>query len=209
MAEGWQRAGRARRELADVVEGLDEQQLDGATPCGTWTPRHILGHVTSFVDIGLGGFFLNMAKHRFDYDRAADTLAQRMAERPVDDLLSTLRANAEKKAWLPIFPEMLTVSDAVIHTQDVRRGAGIDGRPDDDTLRSVLEFMVTDKQARNIGGPKLDGLSFSATDLEWSSGSGPAIEGPAESILMAMAGRSVLDELTGDGVERLRAAISS
>ena len=209
MGQGWQQAERARRDLADVVEGLDEQQLDGPTPCGDWTPRHILGHVTSFVDIGLGGFFLNMAKHRFDYDRAADTLARRMAERPVADLLSALRDNGAKKAWLPIFPEMLTVADAVIHTQDIRRGAGLDGRPADETLRSVLDFMVTDKQARNIGGPKLDGLSFSATDLDWSTGSGQGVEGPAESILMAMAGRPVLDELTGDGVDRLRTSASS
>ncbi len=204
MADGWERAGRARRAFADVIEGLEPAQLDAATPCGHWTPRHILGHLTSFVDIGLGTFFANMARHRFNYDAAADTMAARMAERPVDDLVATLRAKAEKKAWLPIFPEMLTVADAVIHTQDVRRGVGLDDRPEDDLLRDSLDFMATDRQAKAIGGPKLDGLAFAATDLDWSSGSGPSVEGPAEAVLMAMAGRDVLDELSGDGVDRLR-----
>jgi len=204
MADGWERAARARREFADLVEGLDEQQLDGPTPCGQWTPRHILGHLVSFVDQGLGSFFGNLLKHRFDYNRAADTQARAFATRPVDDLVATLRANAAKKAWLPVFPEELTVTDAVIHTQDVRRGVGLDGRPDDETLRLVLDFVTGHKQARNIGGPSLKDLSFRATDLEWSSGSGPTVEGPAESLMMAMAGRPVLDELSGDGVERLR-----
>ncbi len=204
MANGWKQAGEARMALADVVEGLEPSQLDASTPCGHWTPRHILGHVTSFVDIGFGTFFVNMAKHRFDYDKAADTMARRMAERPVEELLSTLRAKSEKTAWLPIFPEMLTVTDAVVHTQDIRRGVGLDGTPDDEVLRSALDFMTSSKQARNLGGPKLDGLAFSATDLDWSAGSGAAVEGPAESLLMAMAGRDVLDELSGDGVERLR-----
>lgn len=204
MATGWTTAGQARREFADLIESLTAEQLDAETPCGHWTPRHILGHVASFVDIGLGTFFMNMARHRFDYDAAADTMAKRMAKRPVDELLSVLRENAEKKAWLPIFPEMLTVTDAVVHTQDVRRGIGSDDRPSDELLISVLDFLVNDRQARNLGGPKLDGLALSATDLDWSAGSGAAVEGPAEALMMGMAGRAVLDELSGDGVERLR-----
>ena len=208
MATGWQDAGRARRAFAEVIEGLDDEQLDATTPCGSWTPRHILGHLTSFVDIGLGGFFATMARHRFDYDAAADTLARKMAERPVDDLLATLRANAEKKAWLPVFPEIMTVTDAVVHTQDVRRGVGLTDQPDEDLLRSALACMVTSKMARNLGGPKLDGLSFTATDLGWSSGSGASVEGTGEALLMAMTGRAVLDELSGDGVEQLRSSSS-
>lgn len=204
MANGWDRAGRARRDFAELIEGLEPAQLDAATPCGEWTPRHLLGHLTSFVDIGLGAFFANLAKHRFNYDAAADTLARRHAERPVDELVAALRNKADKKAWLPIFPETMTVADAVIHTQDVRRGVGIDATPDEEQLREVLGFLSTHKMASNLGGPDLSGLSFSATDLDWSHGSGPAVEGPAEALMMAMAGRAVLDELSGDGVDRLR-----
>lgn len=203
MATGWDKAAQARNDFADLIEGLDPAQLDSATPCGHWTPRHLLGHVTSFVDLSLPQFFLNMARHRFDYDKASDTMAQRMAERPVEELLATLRANAGKKAWLPVFPEMMTVTDALVHTQDVRRGVGLADTPSDEMLRDALDFMVGHKMASNLGGPKLDGLAFTATDLGWSNGSGPAIEGPAESLLMAMAGRDVSGELSGDGVDRL------
>ena len=39
-----------------------------------------------------------------------------------------------------------------------------------------------------------------ATDMDWSHGNGPEVTGPAEALVMMMAGRLVaLDELTGEG----------
>ncbi len=204
MAGGWDTAARVRREVADVVEGLSPEQLGASTLSGDWNPRQILGHLASFVELGLGQFLGQMARHRFDYDRAAMTIADRMAERPVDELLALLRDRADEKAWLPMFPEVMTVTDVIVHTQDIRRGVGLDGRPDDDVLRDALDFMVSNRMAKNLGGPKVDGLALSASDLDWSAGSGPAVEGPGEALLLALTGRDVLDELSGEGVQRLR-----
>lgn len=53
------------------------------------------------------------------------------------------------------------------------------------------------------------GLRLVATDLEWSHGKGPVVNGPAESLLMAVAGRrSVLSELGGPGQPTLAARIT-
>lgn len=50
-----------------------------------------------------------------------------------------------------------------------------------------------------------DGVRYEATDLDWSSGSGPLVQGTGEALLLAMTGRTVaLEELRGDGVETLR-----
>jgi hypothetical protein len=47
-----------------------------------------------------------------------------------------------------------------------------------------------------------------ATDLGWASGRGPEVRGPAESLLMAMAGRrGVVDELSGPGQPTLAARV--
>jgi hypothetical protein len=47
-------------------------------------------------------------------------------------------------------------------------------------------------------------LRFVATDLGWSSGLGPEVRGPAEALMLAIAGRKVvLAELVGDGVAAL------
>jgi hypothetical protein len=43
-----------------------------------------------------------------------------------------------------------------------------------------------------------------ATDVDWTFGRGPEVRGTAEALLMAVAGRrTVADELTGPGRERL------
>jgi hypothetical protein len=54
------------------------------------------------------------------------------------------------------------------------------------------------------------GLELVATDLDWRHGSGPEVAGPAEALLMAIAGRpDALGDLDGPGapllVERMRA----
>jgi len=57
-------------------------------------------------------------------------------------------------------------------------------------LRTVLDFLTTHKQAKNfIDTSKLDGAKLVATDIGWSYGSGDKIEGPAEAIMMTLAGR--------------------
>jgi hypothetical protein len=47
-------------------------------------------------------------------------------------------------------------------------------------------------------------LRLVATDLGWSYGLGPEVRGPAEALMLAVAGRKiVLDELVGDGIRKL------
>jgi hypothetical protein len=52
------------------------------------------------------------------------------------------------------------------------------------------------------------GLTLTATDLGWSSGRGPVVEGPGEALLMAVAGRrDAVGELSGPGQPTLAARI--
>ena len=62
-----------------------------------------------------------------------------------------------------------------------------------------------------IGAAKrLRGLTLAATDLPWTTGKGPAVEGPGEALLMAMAGRpAALPELFGPGLATLAARIEA
>lgn len=204
MTDGWELAAKARRDYAELVAPLTDR-ADEQTICGEWTVHHVTAHLASFVDIGLPSFFLNMAKHRFDYDRAADTLARRTAERPMRELIASLRGKADKKSAVPIFPGEMTATDVIVHTQDVRRGLGLPGDPDPELVETALVFLTTDKKANAVVGKgKYDGLRLESTDSDWSHGDGDLVSGPAESLMMAMAGRPVYDELNGDGVATLR-----
>jgi DNA-binding transcriptional ArsR family regulator len=82
--------------------------------------------------------------------------------------------------------------------QDIRRPLGLPRQVPADRLRCALDFGRT---ARPIGAKKrVQGLTLTATDLDWSAGAGPVVEGPAESLLMALAGRrGIVEELSGPG----------
>ena len=46
------------------------------------------------------------------------------------------------------------------------------------------------------------------TDIDWSTGYGPGVRGPAEALVMSMSGRKVaLADLTGDGVDTLASRV--
>ena len=53
------------------------------------------------------------------------------------------------------------------------------------------------------------GLTLVATDMEWAVGEGPEVQGPAEALLMAIAGRpQALDDLDGPGLITLRQRVT-
>ena len=48
-------------------------------------------------------------------------------------------------------------------------------------------------------------MTLKATDQDWTHGSGPLVEGPMLSIVLAMTGRgSHVGDLTGPGIDTLR-----
>jgi uncharacterized protein (TIGR03083 family) len=201
----WEMAGQVRNDFADMIERLTPEQLDQPSLCSEWTARGVLAHITSFVETGTLRFFATVAGSRFDFDKASQKMANTQLARPVSDVVSSLRAKATKSSALPIFPEELTVADTVIHTQDVRRPLGLDDRPDESVLRTVLDFLTTHKMATTlVNRPSLDGVRLVATDLDWSCGAGNEITGPAEALMMALANRQVLDELDGPGLAAWR-----
>jgi len=205
VADGWELVAENRRAFADLIEGLDDEQFNGPTLCGQWRAREVAGHLTSFVDLGLPTFFLNMARSGFNYDKAADRMARKLGARSQSELVASLRDGAAKPSKLPMFPPEMSLADVAIHTQDVRRSLDLGSELSATSVATALEFLTTHKMARNIIDPKaIEGLRFEATDMEWSHGDGPLVSGAGEALLMAMSSRPVgADELSGDGVSAL------
>ncbi len=197
----WELAARARTEFVDMIEGLTPEQIEAGTLCDEWTVKGVLAHLTGFVETGLVSLFATIAKSGFDFDKASVAMVNKRISRPVDDLASSLRGLAAKSSALPTFPEAMTVSDVAIHTQDVRRALGLDGSLDDEVLRTALDFLTTHKLATTMVDRRpLDGLRLAATDIDWSSGDGAEISGPAEAIMMGLANRPLGAELGGEGL---------
>lgn len=205
MAE-WTRAGAARIEFADMIAGLSAEQLDQQSLCDAWSARGVLCHVTGFVETGALGMIGGVLKSGFNFDKMSIAMADKQLARPVGDVIASLRAKASKSAPMPGFPEEMTMTDVAIHTQDVRRPLGLAGAPSENTVRSALDFITTHKMGTTLIAkrPPLDGVRLVATDMDWSFGEGAEISGTGEALMMALAKRPVLDELSGDGVDLWR-----
>ena len=87
----------------------------------------------------------------------------------------------------------------VIHGQDMCRPLRITRDLPETHLVPVADFVKDDV---HIFGAKrrIAGFKLTATDMDWSHGHGPEVTGPAEALVMMMAGRSAaLDDLSGEG----------
>ena len=91
----------------------------------------------------------------------------------------------------------------LIHGQDICRPLGIERDLPEAHLVAVADFVKDDV---HIFGAKkrIAGFKLTATDMDWSHGYGAEVTGPAEALVMMMAGRLVaLDDLSGDGIAAL------
>ncbi|NNE11095.1 MAG: maleylpyruvate isomerase family mycothiol-dependent enzyme [Ilumatobacter sp.] len=198
-------AAAARRAFADMIDGLTDEQLEQPTLCDQWTPRHVAGHLASFVEMSLPTMMLSMAKAGFNIDKAWKANASKYSAPPIGEVTAALRTHAAKPAPMKAFPPGLTTTDVAVHTQDVRRPLGLEGSLDPDVLREALEFSTASPKRKILLDPKrTEGLRFEATDLDWSHGEGDLVSGPGEAILLAIHRRDTFDELAGEGVDRLR-----
>jgi uncharacterized protein (TIGR03083 family) len=100
------------------------------------------------------------------------------------------------------FGGRVALTDNMIHQQDIRRPLGLPRTIDARRLRVALDFALTAPTIR--GARRTKRLHLFATDLDWSHGGGPEVQGPGEALLMAMAGRGdALKDLSGPGKDEL------
>ena len=194
-----------RRRVADLIDSLSPAQLDVPSLCGSWTVRQVAGHLVAAVDAPPRVLLPVMLRSGFRIHRANARLAAVVARRPAGDLAAALRRHAAKPFRPPVvgYPGQLT--DLQVHGQDIRRPLGLPHDLAPDRLRVSLDFLLGGRAVGFVPRRRPAGLRFETTDLDWASGHGPVVRGPAEAVMLALTGRAVaLADLDGDGVPTLR-----
>lgn len=197
-------------DLCDRLAPLTDVQWDSPSLCTEWRIRDVLAHVTAGAQghFTAGAVLAGLLRHRFDYNRwiAADGREGGQQEPAV--MLQALRMTADGKQAPSAGKSIRALMHLVIHGQDMCRPLGIHRDVPEVHLVPVADFVATSFIFR--AGRHIAGLKLTATDADWSRGSGPEVIGPAEALVMAMAGRSAaLDDLGGDGVPMLRLSFES
>lgn len=197
-----------RGELADLLATLTPAQWDAPSLCAGWRVRDVVAHMFSYDALSLPGLVGRVVRGGFRLGRVNAAGVAAHAGHDPDELLALARRHQRPRGLTTGFGGRIALTDATIHHQDIRRPLGLPRTVPADRLRVVLDFALT---APPLGASRrVRGLTLVATDLDWTAGRGPVVEGPAESLLMAVAGRrGVVTELTGAGQPTMAARIEA
>ncbi|WP_216215418.1 maleylpyruvate isomerase family mycothiol-dependent enzyme [Amycolatopsis aidingensis] len=198
-------AADERADFADFLETLTPSQWQAPSLCADWTVRDVVAHVISYDELSWWETTKRFARGRFVPGRINQLGVAEYAREP-RELIALLRAH-QRPSGLPAgFGGMIALVDGMIHHQDIRRPLGLPRDIPRDRLRTTLRLALLAPPIRAF--VRARGLTLVATDLDWSRGSGPEVRGPAEALLMAIAGRAgALDELSGPGLPLLAARV--
>ncbi len=192
-----------RRAFADELEALEPQEWDVPSLCDAWTVRGIAGHLLMPLVLPGPKFLLAMVASGFNFNKASVKLSNEVAEKDPAELVALLRQHAEHRFTPPGSGPAAPLTDVLVHGQDARRPLGHTRAFDPERVTAVLGHLAAAPRGF-VPRKRVEGLRFVATDVDWSNGEGPVVEGPAEALMMALAGRRVaLAELAGDGLATL------
>src|SRR3954452_17531377 len=199
----WPTIHAERHALADDVDGLSNTQWRTKSQCGDWDVQQMVGHMLAAGTMTPPKFIGRLAKSGFSFKKMVHADVEEVTTGGPEATLAAFRANADSTKSPP-GPVDSWLGETLIHSEDIRRPLGLTHSYPTDAVVRTLDFY---KKSNLIVGAKkrIAGLTLRATDADWSTGSGPVVEGPAMSLLQAMTGRKpALDDLSGDGVETLR-----
>jgi uncharacterized protein (TIGR03083 family) len=149
-----------------------------------------------------------MVSARFSPDRLNQSGVDALASRTPQELIGLLREYATPRGLTAMRGSRVALVDGLIHHQDIRRALGIPRDVPTDRLRAALQFAP--KAPPIKAAQRIRGLRLTATDVDWTTGIGPPVEGTGEALLMALAGRpAALPELSGRGVQTLAERIAT
>ena len=203
MNDIWPTIHAERRALADDLANLSDTQWQTRSLCSEWTVHDVLAHQLATARMTPPKFFAKVVAARFKFPRfAAKEVAREGAGGPAATL-AAFRTAADRSS-APPGPKATWLGETIVHSEDIRRPLGISHTYPMADVVEVLKFYAGSDAI--IGAKtRVSGLTLTATDTDFSIGTGPTVEGPALSLVLAMTGRKVaLDELAGPGVDELR-----
>jgi uncharacterized protein (TIGR03083 family) len=193
-----------RRQIADLVDGLDDAQLASPSLCEGWDIKTVAAHLVSVVADSFWMFQRTALRCR-GFDSAIDELARRRARLPAAEIAAALRRYADHQLSPPITGPLSGLTDVLVHGGDIRIPLGLPFTPDRNRVELALDFLNGPLPLGFVPRGRLRGLRLHATDLDRTWGRGAGVQGPATDLLMSVAGRTaLLDNLDGPGVPILR-----
>ncbi|OJF13656.1 maleylpyruvate isomerase family mycothiol-dependent enzyme [Couchioplanes caeruleus] len=198
----WHLIHQQRLAIGDLLDGLIPAQWESPSLCDAWRIRDVAAHLTTVpMPPSPGSLFVDLVRARGSFHRLNNLATRRRAARPTAQIVADLRAHAASRE-VPIVSNVRNVLfDVLVHGQDIAIPLGIH-------LPVPLDAAAAGaSRVWSMGWPfwakrRLRGMRLTATDTEWSVGSGAEIRGPIRALLLLLTGRTsaAAPLLSGEGV---------
>jgi uncharacterized protein (TIGR03083 family) len=207
----WQLIEQERLSLADLLSGLTPAEWEHPSLCAGWRVRDVAAHVAlaPMQSPGVWSMLVEAVRARGSFDRLNHDVSVRHADRPGADLVMELRAHAASRRLPAVTNYRNILFDILVHGQDIAIPLR---RPRVMPLDAAVAGL---DRVWTAGWPfwakrRLAGFHLSATDAEWSAGTGwHEVRGPVSALLLLLTGRAAaLDQLSGDGLAELSTRLS-
>jgi uncharacterized protein (TIGR03083 family) len=202
----WDLIAAERRGFADLVEGLTDEQLRAPSLCGKWTVKDVAAHVMVGPTSSTRDLLTALLRGRGSFDAASEHLVERRRSLSQAEVVALLRDHADSHFSPPTMDWHAPLTDLLVHREDIAVPLGLPSDRPVESWQHSLDFLVTKKARTGFVPGRLPDLTYAATDLEWSHGSGPVVSGPAAALGAVLCGRpALLDRLAGPGASTLAA----
>jgi uncharacterized protein (TIGR03083 family) len=204
--ESWDVVERERLRLADVLDGLTDEEWHRPSLCEGWRVRDVVGHMLLVPRApGLGPLLWRAVRARGDLNRVSREMSIEYASsRSTAELAAEVRELAGSRRMPAVTNYRNILYDTLVHSQDITVPLERE-HPMPVGAASVAAdrvwSMVGFGARRRFGG-----FLLRATDVEWVRGSGTReVAGPMEALLLLLTGRTAVavPRLSGAGVAEL------
>lgn len=192
-------------ELAEFLNQMGPDDWDRPSLCDGWSVREVAAHVASSVGLTRAGLVGRALRYGAGTDGANARSAAAYAAREPAKLASAI-ADPDLLG-LGFFQPRWALCETVVHHQDIRRALSEPRSIPAVRLEVAIDVLL--KMPFLTGRTKQQQrISVVASDLDLQRGDGPELRGPAEALLMVLAGRyQALPELDGDARQLFEAPI--
>jgi uncharacterized protein (TIGR03083 family) len=203
--QAWQIIQQQRLAIADLLDGLNPREWELPSLCAEWRIRDVAAHLTTVsIPPSRGALFADVIRARGSFHRLNTLASRRRARLPTTQIVADLRSHAASRKVPVVTNYRNVLFDVLVHGQDIAIPLEVD-------LPMPLQ-AATDGASRvwSMGWPfwakrRLRGVRLTATDTDWSVGSGAEIRGPIRGLLLLLTGRTAAAAslLSGEGVAHL------
>ncbi len=174
--------------LGALLESADARVWDAPSLCEGWRTREVVAHMTMPARYTVPQFMTELEAAGGDFTRLSNTVAARDGALPVATLLAGLRSDV-LHGWEPPGGGVEgALTHCVIHCLDVIEAVPLARQLPAERIARVLGIVAA-ADTPTVFGVDLHDVELRADDLDWSSGSGALVTGPAQALALVACGR--------------------